>query len=446
MRQEGNTLLIKGYAGAGKTTLALQLLGELAPKGRGIYLSSRVSQNKVQREFPLTEFGSGAGSELFEDLRLGSPDYFLEAILRALSRKGRAAPPVVVLDTWDGIAKEMTPQERLKAEKMLIAAADTSGARIMFVSEEPERTTMDYLVDGMVELKREEWYGRVVREIEVQKLRGTLIDQHKYLYTLAEGKFTLIPSYPAGERLAVAHARKPELIPESAESISFGSPQLDEVFGGLEKGNVFSLVYDEHIPYRAVRLMTVPAAVNALNSGRGVFYAPLPGTTNREVAEALRPFVSPEVYRNCLAIGSVGGEATAEPPLYSISAQQPKDASARVSEMVSMIRDRSQTKSVLMIESLGMFEALFASKLESMVESIGERAGAIHASGTDTLMFTIQSESPILKRTLALSGRYARLCARDRSVVIFGEKPGTPAYALDHAKENPLLASLTLIV
>ncbi|HKT21382.1 MAG TPA: hypothetical protein VJR06_01985, partial [Nitrososphaerales archaeon] len=230
------------------------------------------------------------------------------------------------------------------------------------------------------------------------------------------------------------------------ESISFGSPQLDEVFGGLEKGNVFSLVYDEHIPYRAVRLMTVPAAVNALNSGRGVFYAPLPGTTNREVAEALRPFVSPEVYRNCLAIGSVGGEATAEPPLYSISAQQPKDASARVSEMVSMIRDRSQTKSVLMIESLGMFEALFASKLESMVESIGERAGAIHASGTDTLMFTIQSESPILKRTLALSGRYARLCARDRSVVIFGEKPGTPAYALDHAKENPLLASLTLIV
>lgn len=448
LTKEGNTLLIKGYAGAGKTTLALSLLGELAPNGRGVYVSSRVSQSKVHRELPWAEFGSGgkASMKRFEDVRLGSPKYFMEAILRAISKKGRSAPPVVVIDTWDGIAKEMARDERLKAEKMLIAAADGSLARVVFVSEEPDRTTMDYLVDGVVELRREEWYGRVFREMELVKLRGTMIDQHKYLYTLDGGRFSMIPSYPDSRSAPRPRARRPKTIPDQDGSVSFGSPHLDSVFGGMKMGSAFSLVYDESIPYSAVRLLTVPAAVNALNLGKGVFYAPLPGTINKEVAGALRPYVDPDAFRNCLAIGSVGGESKGEPPLYSISAQQPRDAAARVNDLVSIVRNNSQTKSVLMIESLAMFEALFASRLETMVESVGERANAVHSSGTDSVMFLIQSESPICKRTLALSSRYAKLCARNRSVVIFGEKPDTPAYALGHAKENPLLASLKLIV
>ncbi len=45
----------------------------------------------------------------------------------------------------------------------------------MFVSEEPDRTTMDCLVDGIVEVTRSEVAGRVIRELEVNKLRGTCV-------------------------------------------------------------------------------------------------------------------------------------------------------------------------------------------------------------------------------------------------------------------------------
>jgi KaiC/GvpD/RAD55 family RecA-like ATPase len=446
LEQEGNTLLIKGHAGAGKTTLALQLLAQLSPKGAGVYVSSRVSQGKVQRELPWAEFARNRGSRRrFEDLRLGSPEHFLEHILGAMA-EGRSGHPVIVLDTWDGIAKEMSPQERLKAEKMIIAAADSSNARTIFVSEEPGGTTMDYLVDGVVEMKREEWHGRVFREIEIQKLRGTLIEQHRYLYTLEGGRFTLIPPYHDSAPAASPPPRRPEAIPEHEDSISFGSPRMDEVFGGLQKANAFTFTYDESIPYSAVRLITIPAVVNALNTGRGVFYVPLPGATGQEVAEAVRPHVGPAEFRECLALGSVGSDGGAGPPLYPISARQPKEASARVDELVSMVRARCETKSVLIVESLGMFEALFATRVESMVEAIAERASAVHSSRTDVVMFNIRSESPICSQTLALSGRYVRLFARDRSVVVLGEKPGTPAYALDHDRGNPLLAQLTLIV
>ncbi|MDE1854239.1 MAG: hypothetical protein KGI38_10920 [Thaumarchaeota archaeon] len=228
--------------------------------------------------------------------------------------------------------------------------------------------------------------------------------------------------------------------------MSFGSAALDGLFRGMRKGGTFALTYDEMVPFSAIRLVTIPAVINALNTGKAAFGVPLPGASNKEVADMIKPFVSPEAYRNCLAIGSLGTETDLEPPLYAITDSDPKEASARISELVARVIGKSETRSVLLMESLGTFEAPFATKIDSVVEEIGARSGAIRGSGTDALMLLIQHDSPIFSRMLAISGRYARLFTRDRSVVLIGEKPSTPAYALDHSPGNPLQAQLTLIV
>jgi KaiC/GvpD/RAD55 family RecA-like ATPase len=442
---EGSTLLIKGSAGAGKTTLALQLLGQLAPNGGGVYLSSRVSEHKLQSELPWVEFGSinQKGSNGFSDLRLGSPAAFVEEILDTVAKDGRVAAPAVVLDTWDGIAKEMPESDRLKSEKMLIAVADRSKTRMIFVSEEPERTTMDYLVDGIVELRREEKSERIFREIEVQKLRGTRIDQHKYIFTLEGGRFTLIPPYSPP---VFTEPRPVAPVRDHGEYFSFGSPMLDNVFQGLRKGGTFTLVYDENVPYSALRLIEVSALINALNTGKGVVTVPLPGAPSSEVAELAAPFVSPGVYRKCLAIGSLGSGSDLQPPLYSVSDKVQAETSADINKLVSRVRDNSETKSVLIVESIDTFEAPFASNIESVLEGVGGRSGSVRTSETDALLLLIQQDSPIRSRILSLSRRYARLFMKDRSVVILGEKPSTPAYAIDHDPKNPILARLSLIV
>ena len=348
----------------------------------------------------------------------------------------------MVLDTWDAIAKEMDPAERLKSEKMLVTIADSTRTRTVFVSEEPERSTMDYLVDGIVEMKRQEHFGRVFREIEIEKLRGTLIEQHKYLYTLVDGRFTIIPPYTDVE---VSRGKAPEAR-DAGDRFSFGSPDIDRVFGGIPKGSVFTLVYDETVPYQAIRLVTLPLVVNALNTGHAVFDIHLPGTTNREVAEVVRPFVTGDAYRDCLAIGSPGGDSDLLPPLYSVSGAEPRQAAARVNEVTARVKGRSKKKSILMVEALGPFEAMYAARIESVVEAIGARVGLIRSGGVDALLFLVQHDSSLLSRTLAMSGRYARLFARDRSVVVLGEKPATPAYAMMHATENPFVAKLVQIV
>lgn len=51
LQRRGHTLLIKGDAGTGKTTLALEVLRVFGKGGMGVYLSTRVSPEKLYTQF-----------------------------------------------------------------------------------------------------------------------------------------------------------------------------------------------------------------------------------------------------------------------------------------------------------------------------------------------------------------------------------------------------------
>src|SRR5579875_509460 len=236
LERRGHTLLIKGLAGTGKTTLSLHLLSELG-KGNGVYISSRVSEEKFTKQSD------------FIDVRVDSPAAVLETIMLLVYQK---KVPVIVLDTWDGLAKEMEPVERLRAEKTLTAIADSSETRMIFVSEEPGMTTMDYMVDGIVELTRSEEYSRVFREIELKKLRGTSITQQRYLYTLLGGKFKHFAPYREPD---YSKLRRSKPIADYDDGYSFGSRELDEILLPLRHGTSLVIEYGERVPYSAIRLI-----------------------------------------------------------------------------------------------------------------------------------------------------------------------------------------------
>lgn len=204
----------------------------------------------------------------------------METVMLHVFRK----TPVIVLDTWDGLAKEMEPVERLRAEKALAAAADSSDTKIIFVSEEPGMTTMDYLVDGIVELNRTEEHSRVFREIEIRKLRGTSITQQRYIYTLIDGRFRSFKPYrePDYSRL-----KKPKPIPDNKNGYSFGNRRLDEIIGWIEPGTSVTIEYDESVPYSVLRLIEFPLIVNFMNLGRGLALVPLPGASVKELFRLL---------------------------------------------------------------------------------------------------------------------------------------------------------------
>lgn len=136
LQRRGRTLLIKGDAGTGKTTLALELLRVYGAGGKGVYLSTRVSPKKLYTQFDwlkemvkpehLVSIAYTPDETRFDDMRLGDAKYILAKVLDAIMA---LKTPAIVFDTWDGIAKEMEEKERVKTEKSLIAILDSSDNR-----------------------------------------------------------------------------------------------------------------------------------------------------------------------------------------------------------------------------------------------------------------------------------------------------------------------------
>jgi KaiC/GvpD/RAD55 family RecA-like ATPase len=439
------TLLIKGYAGAGKTTLALQLLEALSKDGDAVYISSRVSESKLLRQLPWFQGTKKTRMKTeFVDTRLGTAESVLEGVMDTIGRKRRGSGlKTVVLDTWDGLAKELEEKERLQAEKMLIALADSNEARMIFVSEEPGRTTMDYLVDGIIELSRSEEYNRVFREVEIQKLRGMLILQHKYLYTLFGGKFRFFLPYVS---LARAEGNWFEPIEDHDNAFSFGSPAMDREFGGLGKGNTSLFEYGENVPNTALWLISAPPIANALNLGRGVLVIPLPGAGVENLAAAIRSRTSEEAIRERLVITTSEESGVLQPPFYGIGSTDPRKSSRHVGDLVESVRGRSKIEGVLVVESVGQLEGAYASNMDPLLEQISHRISAIQRRPIDTLLLFMPRDSQLRSKLIAMSHEYARLFVKDRSVVLMGEKPATEAMVIEHTPENPLIPRLRKIV
>ena len=436
LRVKGHTLLIKGEPGCGKTTLALRIMEEFGD-GNGIYISSRVSETKLYTQISYADKLLSGGK--FVDVRLDT----LESIIRRmLELRGDNQDVLVVLDTWDGLAKELDDKTRIKTEKTLIALADGSNARFIFVSEEPTKTTMDYLVDGIVELLRTEESGRIIREIVVHKLRGTPIEQHRYLFSLVGGKFNHVPPYVEPD-YAKSKTPKPKKDPDP-DTYSYGSI-LDEVFGGIPKGTTLTIGYEENVPYSAIRLITIPLAINFLNMGRSCLYIPLLGANPKQVVDIFKPHVSTEALTQRLRVASAPRQGNKnDEPFFQIERKPVADSHLDVSRVVEELKSKSKDGKALVVDGISLLENMFSSDIERLVESLADRLIRTQRDG-DLTVFMLPSRSRLLSQVLSMTQTHIKLWIKDRSVIMAGEKPITDTYTI-WPHDNPILPEYIKIV
>jgi GvpD gas vesicle protein len=429
-----NTLLIKGLAGTGKTTVALEILKAAGP-GKGAYISSRVPKELLETHIPAMK--ETLENQDFLDIRLEDATSVLDFVMRLITPK---KVRTIVFDSWDALAKELDEKERLRAEKTLMALANNSGAQFIFVSEEPGATTIDYLVDGIVEVVRVEEQDRVVREFVIHKLRGTRIPQHKYIFTLLEGKFTFFEPYAIPDYSKMSKfVRRLDI----GESYSFGSGALDRLFGGIVPGSTLAIEYDENVPYSALRAIELPPIINFLAMGRSAVLLPLPGANDERTASILSKAVGEAAVKERLRILNVlrtSDLKTAD--LMKIAT--PKEIHEVVTNETIRLRKISSDKSVLLVKSVSALENLFASDLDSLLEVTSQEIITLQQSHDAHILF-LPKDSPIRSRILSMSTSYAKLFVRDGTVLIFGVKPHTGIYALQHL-EDPTSPSLTQIV
>ncbi|MEM3655111.1 MAG: gas vesicle protein GvpD P-loop domain-containing protein [Thermoprotei archaeon] len=436
LRIKGHTLLIKGEPGCGKTTLALRIMEEFG-ESNGIYISSRVSETKLYTQISYADKILSGGK--FFDVRLDT----LESIIRrVLEIRGENRDVLVVLDTWDGLAKELDDKTRIKTEKALIALADGSNARLIFVSEEPAKTTMDYLVDGIVELVRTEESGRIIREIVVHKLRGTPVDQYRYVFSLVGGKFNHVPPYKEPD-YTKANTPKPKEDP-SQETYSFGSI-LDEVFGGIPKGTTLTIEYNENVPFSAIRLITIPLAINFINLGRSCMYIPLLGANPKQVLDIVKQHADSESLNQRLRIASAPREGnTNTTPFFNLERKQVNLSYMDVSRTIEELKTKSRDGQALIIDGISLLENMYSSELDRLVESLADRVISTQRDG-DLTVFLLPSTSKIRSQVLSMTQTHIRLWVKNRSIIMAGEKPVSDTYAI-WPSNNPVLPEYIKII
>jgi KaiC/GvpD/RAD55 family RecA-like ATPase len=294
--EEGQTLLIKGLPGTGKTTLALELMNALCERKNGMYISTRVDPKRLYAVNPWVKevllpknVVNATRTKLLRSLQgreISNYDAVLDFFKIFFDEAEEIDNPMIVVDSWDAIlnytAKIMGDAQHGFEQNMCEFARDL-GIHLIFVSEFSDVAPLDYIVDGVVTMENFRLRGtgldnssgmrtRYVRQIRLEKLRGVEIRQKTYIATLHGGRFRYFEPYRehTDARIGGDVVRIPD---PSDGRISSGIPDLDSLIGGFKYGSCNVLEIDYGVGKRYYQMLTALAS-NALKNGRGVFILP----------------------------------------------------------------------------------------------------------------------------------------------------------------------------
>ncbi|MGD0639023.1 MAG: ATPase domain-containing protein [Nitrososphaerales archaeon] len=354
-------ILIKGEPGCGKSTFVLELL---RAAGGGVYISTRVSREKLLGQIPgVRELlisnestQSPEGTVEMGDMRLATPGDVLRQMMEG---DRRPAKELVVLDSWDGIAKEVSNVDRVKIEKTLLVVAESRNKKLVFISEEPEETTISYLVDAIVTLTKVQRDGAVVRTIETEKLRGGPILRPKSLFTLAGGRFREFEEGPPNPAIFEKRADFRPIL-HSEHAFSSGMEAFDEGSpGGWKKGNVDLLEFGENLN-SAVHYGTYNIIFcNFILNGGCALKVPGGGGKYAEIAQLAKLILPAESVQKNLAIGVF--EKYDDPCFFSLSSVSIEDCFGQLWTKMADLKGRTKRPLIMMI-GLDTLESLFGER------------------------------------------------------------------------------------
>ena len=342
VRRDTYSLLVKGYAGAGKTTLSLTILRTLKIKNNFFYISTRLSPKQLfvyypwlgryvdivpnQDETPPLGSSShriGYNLSSFEDARLDEPESLFERITNQLMD---VKAPIIIIDSWDAIASFMDKEARLNNERVLQTWRERAGAKLIFISENPTDTTLDFLVDGIVELNQKLHDGMRIREIALTKLRGIQIKKPSYIYTLNKGIFQSYNPYDPSDFMFSdsynnnninSNINQPERLrrgsaihtpsPMQDHQVPSGFEQLDEALGGgFPKKGIVLLETQSNIHAKITLAILAGIISNILRNDNPVLIEASGGIDAKVIMTYLRPYLPTEQKKDLVKIVCTG--------------------------------------------------------------------------------------------------------------------------------------------
>ncbi len=369
------SILIRGPAGTGKTTLALSFLEQFT--GPSYLVTGRVSRTRILADFPwLTRLegkqvtildGTREGASARPSPPSGTPSpptdgeppsaagpglHELPPPFREIDSQGGPGPLLVIVDPWDSVVEEFVSTSTLSGERSpdpgelertLLQWAGSRPICLVLVREKSGPDALDYRMDCVLEL---EWDSRTYqreRWLHLRKLRGAPIQNPSYPFTLADGRFRCLKP--------LARDVQPRLLPPAPDPDANGKglwpghAQFFSHFGRLPLGGITLLDCDGDLPPNAIRLVIAPILAQVLGHGGNVVQVLPPYLRPAEIWQYYGTFMGNDAFLRQVRLQFPGGlrEEVPEmamsilpPPMRDTSFTEP-----RMPEILGHLRQRN---------------------------------------------------------------------------------------------------------
>jgi KaiC/GvpD/RAD55 family RecA-like ATPase len=339
----GHSLILRGNAGAGKTTFALQTIEDLAAIEKSYYFPTRVSDESLFLQFPwlkekmdlflqvngdkknvpgkkwqpreglcklkgLTPSKPNSGMDHMS-VSIGKDVSEIESLYKMVESR-LPDRTLLVIDSLDALAE----RNGIPCVKLICAIqkdlVEQYGANVLCILESPEQL-LDYLGDGVIRIGMMEHNGRRMREIEILKLRGCEIQQPKYLCTLKGGR---LQSFGYWWERPIASEKPWRPVPDSGIRLSTGIKDLDGMIsGGLEPGSVVLIELGTGVPISVAGALESSLVSNFASMNRGVIWVPLRKASAENVRARVTMNLPKETFDKCVRVGEhVSGMASSQ--------------------------------------------------------------------------------------------------------------------------------------
>ncbi len=478
----GSSVFFEGASGTGKTTIALQIIEELADPDKSFYLSTRVSDEALYKQFPWLEekemrsritdaskvfletlYGDEEegkeavgedkkkieGAKEFLDTireegppekvdrtRLNQLDKSIPGLERIYDRIDNVLPErsTLVIDSIEGITHKYDIDMETFVMTIQKDLVENSNTNLIMVLEKEEAPDLEYLGDGVVQMNRYQLEGRNVRTIKLKKLRAVKIKQPSYLMSLEGGRFKCFEPYELD--ISGGHEWKPVESPKG--KYSTGTEDIDDLLGGgFDAGSYNIFEVKENVSNEEFFSVIRPIFLNFLAQKRGVITVLSGGTHPENLKEDLTRFVPESLFNEKFRIVDYFSSRTNKPYKMALAGKNQSQYREIYNETMKELRG-NKDQGILDYTGLDTMEYMQGG--EVAVKQL--LSGVANTKNSDDLGLGIVKPGLNLSQEIKnMADNYFVILSISKTPCLYGVKPKTGLYAIvtDEEKGSPYI-------
>ena len=458
---KGSLVLLAGNPGTGKTVFGIQFLfkGAKDCDENGIYVSFAESEETIIYNMSKL-FGCDLRNEVsgkvkildFTTVTEKGLGTLLEIILEKVTELNAKR---LVIDSFSAMAQAFKePMEaRSVLHNILGKLVRNLGCTTILIVEVPigvEKigiSVEEFVADGVIILRKDNYEGRLIREIEIEKLRGTKLERRNFLFTL-DKSFRVFPPFSVKE---IEDPKPFEPNRGTKTHYPSGIPELDEILGGQGYPRGCSVLFElgENVPISALDTIINPTISNFIMRDRGFISVPTIGYGPEDIRKMISSFTGEEKFDKFVRVLTFPNPLCDMNKPYIVPWKDPaleeQDAISNFNRYMESAFELASTTGKNTLHLLSGDNLVFLA--EKFNSSVVGRSVIANRLGKDLMIYISQPSIPELTKVFADTlSMHFKIEEKNGSMILFGKKPKTILYVIEPDASRACRVKLTPII